>query len=354
MGITVDWTLASATARRLAPAGPSLSAPAAAGAVERIRVAASQAGPIVQRVSGLIGPPGSEVVAVVDRATWSDRNVASFARILTPWLDQATAGVGGGAAVAAVGSRLTAIELGAALAWLSTKVLGQYDALAPDPDDGQLMIIAPNIVAAAEELDASLDEFALWVCLHEQTHRLQFTAVTWMPEYFRSLVDGLVANMGVDGSHLVRAIVPIARALTDVLRGRADMAAVAQAIQTPEQRLYYDQILALMTLLEGHADVMMDRVTAEELPNVEQLRQRFDRRRSNPGRLDSVARKLLAVDSKMQQYSEGAKFVREAVEAVGVEGFNWVWLHPDNVPTRSEIAEPSDWVARQRQGTVAR
>ena len=101
-----------------------------------------------------------------------------------------------------------------------------------------------------------------------------------------------------------------------------------------------------MTLLEGHADVVMDEVGPEVVPTVASIRARFNDRRQQPGTMDSVVRKVLGMDAKMRQYSEGAAFVRSAIDSVGMAGFNAVWDKPANLPSLAEIAEPADWVKR--------
>ncbi len=82
------------------------------------------------------------------------------------------------ALVSSVGSRVTGAEAGGLLALLSGKVLGQYD-IAPGAEP-RLLLVAPNIVAVERELGVVPADFRLWVCLHEETHRVQFTAVPWL------------------------------------------------------------------------------------------------------------------------------------------------------------------------------
>jgi coenzyme F420 biosynthesis associated uncharacterized protein len=102
----------------------------------------------------------------------------------------------------------------------------------------------------------------------------------------------------------------------------------------------------VMSLLEGHADVVMDGVGPTVIPSVERIRGKFDERRKGVGLLDRLLRKALGLDVKMAQYRDGAAFVRGVVDKVGMADFNAVWERPENLPSKAEIAEPSAWVSR--------
>jgi len=103
----------------------------------------------------------------------------------------------------------------------------------------------------------------------------------------------------------------------------------------------------VMSLLEGHADYVMDGVGPDVVPTVAEIREKFGQRRaSGAGRLDQALRKLLGLDAKMRQYRDGERFVRAVVEQVGMDGFNRAWTSPNTLPTKAEIAKPADWVAR--------
>ena len=102
-----------------------------------------------------------------------------------------------------------------------------------------------------------------------------------------------------------------------------------------------------MTLLEGHADVVMDEVGPEVVPSVATIRARFNERRKQPGATDSIIRKVLGMDAKMRQYSEGAAFVRAAIDEGGMMTDSTPsGTSPGEPPTLPEIATPSDWVKR--------
>lgn len=341
----IDWDLALATGTRLAPKGPNLDLDEAKAIVQQLRAAADEAVMPVRECTGLVSPMAAPPAVVVDRRAWIESNIEAFSFVLMPVLERLRA-TSTSATVTEVGSRVTAVQMGGVLAWLSGKVLGQYEALVPPGKNPRLMLLAPNIVKVADQLDVDRRDFQLWVALHEETHRVQFTAVPWLSGHFASEVRKLVSAVDVPASELIKKTGELLGAAIEVIRGRDGAAAFLKVMQTPEQREVFNRLTALMTLLEGHADVVMDEVGPSVVPTVELIRERFEVRRKEPGTLDNIARKVLAMDAKLRQYSEGASFVRGVIDEVGMTGFNQVWDSAETLPTLDEIAQPSLWVSR--------
>jgi coenzyme F420 biosynthesis associated uncharacterized protein len=341
----VDWDLAARTAARVARPGPQLPRERAAQVVAELRRAAVQAAPHVAEVTGLVTEPGRGVL-VVDRAGWARANTEAFRSLLAPVVEEAFArrGKAPSAAVTAVGSRVTAAEVGGLLGFLSGRVLGQYDAFGDGP--GRLLLVAPNVVQVETELGVEPGDFRLWVCLHEETHRVQFTANPWLAPHLVGQVRGLVGDLLVEPSQVAERLVGALRSLPDVVRGNGSGAPLLDAVQTPEQRERLARLTAVMSLLEGHADVVMDEVGPRVVPSVETIRARFTKRRSGRGAVDQLLRRLLGLEAKMRQYADGARFVRQVMAAVGTEGFNRVWGQPETLPLPAEIADPDAWVRR--------
>jgi coenzyme F420 biosynthesis associated uncharacterized protein len=208
------------------------------------------------------------------------------------------------------------------------------------------MLVAPNVVAAERELDVPAGDFRLWVCLHEETHRLQFGANPWLAPHLvtriRALVGGLLLEPGEVAERLGRAL----RDVPELVRGGGSGLPLLDAVQTPQQRAALAELTAVMSLLEGHADVVMDEVGPAVVPTVERIRERFTVRRAGRGAVDRLLRRLLGLEAKMRQYADGARFVRDVTGRVGVDGFNAVWTGPDTLPRAQEIADPAAWVRR--------
>jgi coenzyme F420 biosynthesis associated uncharacterized protein len=258
-------------------------------------------------------------------------------------LDRDSKGV---AALRSAGAQASALQLGAALAWLSGKVLGQYEVFTDPGLPRRLLLVAPTIVNTQRQLDVPERDFQLWVCLHEETHRVQFSAVPWLAGYLTDQVELFLEASDVDFGAALRRLAALLGAGARVIRGESvDLVTV---IQSPEQRVIFDRLTALMSLLEGHADVVMDAVGPQIVPSVELIRERFTARRSHPKPAEALIRRAVGMDAKLRQYSEGAAFVRAVVADRGMAGFNAIWTDASTLPTRKEIQYPEQWLARTR------
>jgi coenzyme F420 biosynthesis associated uncharacterized protein len=336
-GLPVDWELARRTAERLMASGPTATREEAVELVTRLRADAATAEGHVRSVTGLGHGLPLLPADVVDRPAWAGAALSGMAAL--------TAGAqlpDVGKAARAVTARTAGLQLGGVVAYLGGRVLGQYDPFGGPSGDGRLLLVAPNVHAAQQALDVSSYDFGLWVCLHEATHRLQFTAVPWLRSYFAEEVSRLLSLAGDSRPSLDR-LPELFRTLKE---SKGDSLAVVELLQGPEQRAVLDKLLALTTLLEGHADHVMDAVGPEVVPSVETIRARFTIRRRGGGLVDRVLRALLGVEAKVRQYAVGSAFTKHVVLAVGMDGFNKVWESPEMVPTRAELAKPGDWLRR--------
>jgi coenzyme F420 biosynthesis associated uncharacterized protein len=336
----VDWELAVSLGSRLAGAGPQVSAGYAAEVVDELRTGANRSTSYVREFTGLDAGALTAPVLVVDRAAWIRANAEGFAKLLTPIIDKIADRKGPpGPVTQAVGSRVTGAEVGGLLGFMAGKVLGQFDPF-HDPH-GRLLLVAPNVVHVERELDADPHDFRLWVCLHEETHRVQFTAVPWMRDHLFAEFEALASTVEPQ-RFLDEGMHRIAEALKGGARGRN----ILELMGTPEQKEILDRVTGIMSLLEGHADVVMDGVGPSVIPSVDSIRGRFNQRRQGVGTLDRILRRLLGLEAKMAQYRDGARFVRAVVDKVGMDGFNAVFAAPEHLPTLAEIHDPDSWVAR--------
>ncbi|GGU79291.1 hypothetical protein GCM10010275_12730 [Streptomyces litmocidini] len=361
----VDWNLAVATATRLVRPGPEVSRDEAREVVAELRRHAKASEEHVRAYTRMIpegtDPAADTPVLVVDRAGWIKANVAGFRELLTPLLgkmQERRSGTPGSAVLGAVGGKVTGVELGVLLSFLASRILGQYETFAPATRDlpagagggGRLLLVAPNVVHVERELDVSPHDFRLWVCLHEETHRTQFTGVPWLRDHLQGEIQSFLAATDVDPGTVVERL---REAVQTLAGGRPEgeegepAPSLVELVQTPEQREILGRLTAVMSLLEGHADYVMDGVGPQVVPSVAEIREKFQARRARgASRLDLALRRLLGLDAKLRQYRDGERFVRAVVDQVGMDGFNRVWTSPNTLPTKAEIAAPADWIAR--------
>jgi coenzyme F420 biosynthesis associated uncharacterized protein len=340
----VDWEFAKATGRRLVSAGPKVTPSEAAAIVGELREAAAAAQEPIASTSRLTSPADAPPVLVVDRPGWMDLNIESMASLVAPVIEKVTAGVSRTQpnAVTAIGGKVTGAETGAVMSFLASKVLGQYD-LAPQGVP-RLMLVAPNIVQTERELKVDTRDFRWWVAMHEETHRLQFTANPWLRDHMVARTRELTVDIAPTPTELAGRLQEIARRLPEAFQPGSQ--GLAEVLLTPDQRAKVEQITAVMSLLEGHADVMMDEVGPQVIPSVAQIRERFTQRRQGVSGVDLILRRVLGLEAKMRQYSDGAGFVRGVIETVGLDDFNAIWSSPETLPTPAEIGDPQAWVRR--------
>ncbi|SDH80156.1 putative hydrolase/uncharacterized protein, coenzyme F420 biosynthesis associated [Sinosporangium album] len=346
----IDWDLAVATGTRLVRPGPQVSREEARQAVVELRRLSREAEGYVREFTRIEAEAPPQPATVVDRPGWIRANAEGFRVVLEPLTERmANRRNPPPALLTAVGSRVTGVEVGAVLAFLATRVLGQYELfLPPDPSGqaptGRLTLVAPNIVHAERELGVHARDFRLWVCLHEETHRVQFTGVPWLREYVRSQMTEFLLAADLDLQTLLDRLKQAVDAVADAVRGGEST--LLDAIQSDEQKAVLDRLTAVMTLVEGHGDFVMDAVGPSVVPSVAEIRGKFQHRREGGSRFDRTLRRLLGIDLKMKQYAEGSAFVHAVVDAVGMEGFNRVWTSPETLPTQAEFADPAAWIAR--------
>ncbi len=373
----IDWSVAEATARRLQRPGPPVSARQARAAVSELRHSAQAAQGHVRTFAKLDAPHSDSPVLVVGRDGWVNANIDAIQELSAPLAEkvrQWREGVipsGLRSATGVAGAKLTGLELGSMLAYLSHRVLGQFDPFgggASESGAGRLLLVAPNIVQVERELGVDPTDFRLWVCLHEETHRVQFGAVPWLREHILGEMSTLIAELEVEPAVFaervrmaVRSAVGSATSAStrhaDVPAERVGKAAptvtpnngrsLLDMVRTPAQRAVIERLTAVMTLLEGHATYVMDGVGPLVVPSVAEISREFGRRRSRTRlRPEALLRKVLGLDAKLRQYRDGERFVRSVVDEAGIDGFNRVWTSPNTLPTQAEIGDPAAWIRR--------
>jgi len=338
----IDWSLAGRTAARLVRPGPITTPAEAAAVVGELADAAVRAEHPVREVTGLADGLGVAAALVVDRPRWATAAAESMGSLT------GTAAVPGGKGPGLTG-RTAAVQAGALLAYLSSAILGQFDPFTqrPGTTTGTLLLVAPNVVAVERAMGVDPHDFRLWVCLHEVTHRVQFTAVPWLSSYLADTVATLT-TLEDAGDQLGRVIAAVRGTRT---QGQPDgpggVIGLLRTAAAPPQQRALDALLALGTLLEGHADHVMDSVGPAVVPSVLRIRTAFDRRRIRPTNpVHRVLRALLGIDAKIAQYVRGKAFVDHVVGAVGMERFNAVWTSAETLPVDAEITAPDRWIRR--------
>ncbi|WP_436794783.1 zinc-dependent metalloprotease [Actinospongicola halichondriae] len=353
MADLVDWDLAERIAVRAAgrePLADSYLADSLEADFEELTALAEE---LVEAETGLRSLSGAARGQVTDRAGWVRANIASFQRLLSPVTDRMSSRVRGPGAV--VMRTAAAAEVGMLLGWMSGRVLGQYDLLMAAGDDDRpddvgdtVYYVGPNVLSLEKRFGFPPREFRLWLAIHEVTHRAQFTGVPWMRSHYLGLIDSMLSSASVDPMVLVRAL---KRAVDEIRAGRSPMSegGLAHVLASPEQRVVLDQIGGLMSLLEGHGDVTMNRAGIDHVPSADRFARVLQQRRASANAVNRTVQRVLGLEAKLNQYQQGEDFIAEVERlAGGKTGLEPAWRGPSWLPTLAEIRDPQEWVDRVR------
>jgi len=349
----IAWDTAERVAIKVAGREPLADSYHYASLEPDFREFTAEAEALVEAETGLTSLAGPARARVTDRAGWIRANLASFQRLLRPLTDRLGQKMGG-AKVAPIGRQIAGAEVGALLGWMSTRVLGQYDMLIVEnenADDQDIVYyVGPNVLALEKRYGFPPREFRLWLALHEVTHRMQFTGVPWLRPYFLSLVDDSLSSFDPD---LKRMLESIKRAVVQARAGEnpLDEGGIVTVLATPEQQAVIRRIGGLMSVLEGHGDLIMDRAATDRVPSAGRFSSVLHDRRHAKGPA-RVVQKLLGLEAKLRQYEEGEKFL-EALEQAGGEGIDLLWRGPEYLPDLGEIRNPDRWLDRMAETEAA-
>ena len=357
MARLIEPRVATAVARRVAGDSPL----ADSYLLERLKRDLDVAVPRSEElVAGAAGIPAPAPVrwSVIGRAQWAEANIGSMEKMIAPLVEK-------------VGSRLDAspypirlaqrvivsVEMGVLLGYISRRVLGQYDLLVPDeaeparvrrrhPTGGApLYFVGVNMVETERKLGFVPEEFALWVALHEVTHRFQFAGVPWLKDRFFGLVRSYLSSVDVDGRALSRRLSTAAKRLASREVPPEERNPV-YLLSSDEQKVWLDQIQALMAVVEGHGNHVMDTVGAQVIPSFSRMRAAFEGRRKQASAVQRVINNVLGLEMKLRQYELGQEFLQRVVAREGQAVLAHMWADPTHLPTMQELRSPDLWLTR--------
>jgi len=352
----VDWERAERVAADRLKNAPGALSPEELRAAEPEYAAAMAI--IVPRLSEALGtdlPGVVERSGVVDRAGWVHANVATFAALIgtleEELLDQVMPSGGGlGKAAMALANRwVTTRQLGFLLGFMGSKVLGQYDLalLSAEATPGRLLFVEENIRQTARALDVPIGPFRTWIALHETTHAFEFEAHPWLRPYLAERLERQLKLFSREASGLGREAL---KSLGRAIRGDPDGDGTEhwmERLMNPEQRRLFRETQAVMSLLEGFSDYVMDEVGRDIVPGVERISARFhERRHARRSPFERAVMRLTGMDVKLEQYRKGERFVRIVADAGGPAALRRLWEGPESLPRHGEIDDPQLWLRR--------
>jgi coenzyme F420 biosynthesis associated uncharacterized protein len=286
----------------------------------------------------------------IGRREWVASNIGSMRALLDPVLDRANDRLGPLKPAMQLGMGfLLSTEVGVVVGYLAQRVLGQYELVlldeAVEDRPPRLLFVLPNLGQALQTFGADEEEFMTWVALHEVTHAVQFAGVPWLHRHVAGLVRELLksAELRIDTPRKLK--LPsgdeVKRVLTALRQG--DLISI---VTSHAERQTFDQVQAVMAVIEGHAEHVMDAVAPDLLPSLPKLREALDRRRRSQSGLSRLVGRLLGLDLKLRQYEQGKYFCDTVVRERGVTALHHVFSGPEALPTLQELRDPHAWMAR--------
>ena len=337
-----DWDLARRVAVRVAGTNPLEGSYLADSLQSDFSDATTRAQDLVSEYTQLVPVAGPATGRVINRAEWIDNNLAGFQRLLAPLSERLAHAAPG--LVRKGGRTVVGAELGVLLGFLGRRVLGQYDLILPEDGGGAVYYVGPNVLELEKRFSFPPAPFRLWIALHEVTHRSQFTGVPWMKGYFLSLVDETLGGIDPDPRRLLEAVV---RAVNKLRRGEDPLAdgGIVGLFATDEQRQTLSKVQALMSVLEGHGNFVMDDIGREHVADASRMSATL-RARRQAGGAQRLLYRISGMEMKVQQYELGEKFISAVHARGGPRAVDAAWRSPEHLPTMEEIRDPEAWMSR--------
>lgn len=308
--------------------------------------------PIVSDYTGIELPDTVERTYAFDRVDWINANLDAFKVMLAPIeaLNPATGGnhTVAGALWGGVNRTVVSAELGLLLGYLARRVLGQYDLalLGREPvSAGKLYYVEPNIRAIEQTLGMPREEFRMWLALHETTHAFEFEGYPWVRLYFNDLLEQYFEFLKQDAEHLKQGMRGL-RVFVERARSGDRADSWIEAVMTPEQRALFSKMQALMCIVEGYSNHVMNAVGKDLLPSYESIAKKFETRQRQRTTAEQLFARLTGLDMKMEQYRLGQRFIDTIAAQRGHDVARRVWDGPESMPTLDEVKNPDRWLAR--------
>ena len=317
--------------------------------------------PLITSEMGRALPAPVDKIDAFSRSEWIDANIANFQKLFDPIEDiyrrvQTSTSLGT-MLMGELSQALLSTQMGVLLGYLARRVLGQYDLslLGKEPvSAGRLYFVEPNIAGVQSELGLDPDDFRLWIALHETTHAYEFEAYPWVREYFNTLLEEYFALLSKDLLEFGAGFGGV-RGVLDRVRGNLTTGENwIEAVMSPEQRALFVKLQALMSIIEGYSNYIMNAVGERLLPSYALIKDRIEQRAANRSPIEKLFIRLTGLALKMEQYRLGESFINRIVALRGIDTANRIWEGPDLVPTLEELRKPELWLERIDEGSGTR
>lgn len=244
---------------------------------------------------------------------------------------------------------LLGMTAGSLVGHLSRLNFGTYDLPLPRPVGGSIMVIPGTITEFEKEWDLDGDALRLALCVHELT----FHAVLGIP-HVRARLDDLLAAFSAgfrpDPDALERRLGELDPSSPDGLAAfqqiLGDPEILVGAGSSPIQQERRTQIDALVAVIIGYVDQVMDTIGGHLIESYPRISEALRRRRVTESDADRFTARLFGLELGQDLCDRGTAFAGGVIERAGADALNRLWAVPGNLPTVAEIDAPGLWLAR--------
>lgn len=313
----------------------------------------------VAEYTGLVatGLPGE--VEVFTQPDWIDANIVSFRFLFDPISEkyltllaemEEEQAAAAGRRARRIARTVLSVQVGIIMGYMARNVLGQFDLSIPEPErGGRLYVVESNVQRVETNTGMNPREFRQWITLHEVTHSFEFHCNSWLRDHLSNSMQEYLNTIdwrGLSGPDLFRKI---RQSRANIQSDDALQAGgLISIMATPEQKAVLGRLQAMMCVLEGYSNHVMDQVGKELLPSYETMKRRFERRRESKSAAERLFQRLIGISLKLQQYKVGQAFVDAVVEQENLVFLNRVWDKAENMPSMEEVNNPLIWIDRMK------
>ncbi|MCA9833652.1 MAG: zinc-dependent metalloprotease [Thermomicrobiales bacterium] len=319
--------------------------------------------PIIESYTGVVLPPADERTFAFDRVDWINANLEGFQRMFAPieaMQEEKIRTSTISRAFSGVNQSLMSYEVGTLLGYMARRVMGQYDLAMfgrePVADPGKLYFVEPNIRGIERKLGMPKEDFRMWLALHETTHVFEFEAHPWVRQHFNALLERYMQFLQQDTEFLKQGMRGL-KVFANRIRNSSDEETQAnswmEALMDQDQRTLFNEMQAMMSVIEGYSNHVMNAVGKDLLPRYDEISRKFEERQAMRSQADILFGKLTGLNVKLEQYRQGEEFIDAVVEKRGHAFAYRVWDKPEHLPTMAELKDPDIWIHRIETLTTA-
>ena len=351
----VDWERVQSVAFRLSSEAQPMSLPARRHMQRRYYDWVRQSEHGISEYLQQEAPSTAGEARVVDRKEWINANRSQFEALFDPLERANEQGMldarAGSWAMAKMSQLVISYQMGLLMGYLGRRVLGQYDValLGREPlTGGRIYFVEPNIAQLERRLRVPGEDLRLWISLHETTHAYEFEGHPWLIDHMNGLLGQYFENAAADFRRLKST--GIWDMVGRTVKNSFTQASPLEAIMSDVERNVFWRLQAVMSLLEGFSNHVMDKVGERIMPaSYPALKGRFEASRGRRSLGDRLFTKFTGLELKLEQYRLGEQFVNQTVAEHGLKVMSLVWNGPEFLPDIQEIKQPSLWYDRVRK-----